>query len=256
MKTKIDPKIRPLLSSLPFALFSLIGLTSCTSYFIKKDCEKQNWYQVGYDAALRGERISNDDKVTKCRKVEAEISESQLDLGFKSGMGRYCQPEGAYQTGRAGDSFNTEFCESQSLPLLTRKHQEGINAYCENGLSAGTSGKKYKNVCPPGLEKSFLPEYKKGRKKYLSGIVTMNEEKLTQLERENLTYQQSKVLLQSRLMFLPNPAAGQVDSYAKERSNLNTEISQTDSRIYSNQASSTKLRNENSLLKQEILTLD
>ena len=49
---------------LVFALvISTLLLSSCASYFVRKDCEKKNWYQVGYDAALRGDRISNDETV-------------------------------------------------------------------------------------------------------------------------------------------------------------------------------------------------
>ncbi len=237
-------------------ILPLLLTTSCTSYFIRKDCEKLNWYQVGYDAALRGERISNDAHVNQCRKVEAEISESQLDLGFKAGMGRYCQAEGAYQTGRAGETFNTEFCESNQLPMLTQKHREGLAAYCGDGMSAGTSGKKYKNVCPPNLEKSFLPEYKKGRKKYLSGLVVTNEEKLTANQQEVIRLQFDRSSYERRLMLLPAAAAGKPDSYANERSSLSNQVSSLNSQIYQKNSQIQKLRDENAAYKQEIITLE
>ena len=88
---------------------SLLVLSSCSSYMIRKECEKLNWYQVGFDAAMRGDRISNDDSVSRCRKADAEMSESQLDVGFKAGMSKYCQPDTVFQTGKNGDLFNTDF---------------------------------------------------------------------------------------------------------------------------------------------------
>lgn len=235
---------------------SFLLTTSCTSYFVRKDCEKLNWYQVGYDAALRGERISNDSQVNQCRKVEAEISESQLDLGFKAGMGRYCQADGAYQTGRAGDTFNSEFCDPNQLSLLTQKHKEGLTAYCNDGMSAGTSGKKYKNVCPPNLEKGFLPEYKKGRKKYLSGLVMTNEEKLTANQQEVIRLQFDKNSYERRLMLLPAAVAGKPDNYASERSSLSNQVGSLNSQIYQKNAQIQKWRDENALYKQEMITLD
>ena len=74
-------------------LLSFLFLTSCANFFIRQECEKINWYQYGQDIAMRGDRVSNDDMVNKCRKAEAEMSESKLDQGFKAGMSRYCQPE-------------------------------------------------------------------------------------------------------------------------------------------------------------------
>ena len=65
-----------------FFLIGVLFFSSCANYFMRQQCEKYNWYQLGYDAAMRGERISNDEKVNACRKAEAEISESQLDVGF------------------------------------------------------------------------------------------------------------------------------------------------------------------------------
>ena len=101
-----------------FFIFLTLFFLGCTSYFVRKECEKMNWYQTGFDIALRGDRISNDDKVSQCRKVEAEISESQLDTGFKAGMNRYCMPDTVYQTGKSGELFNTEFCDTSNISLL------------------------------------------------------------------------------------------------------------------------------------------
>lgn len=199
--------------------------SSCTNFFIRQQCDKLNWYQVGYDAALRGERISNDQHVSQCRKAEAEISESQLDVGFKAGMARYCQPETAFQTGKQGDTLNSDFCEQNILGLLKRKFNEGNVAYCSDGLTAGQSGKKYKNVCAVELEKKFMPDYKVGRKKYLTNLLSLADSKKRELNVEITRLYSAKTDVQRRLNYFPYVKAGDHDPHASERNSLNSQMS-------------------------------
>ncbi|MEZ0390600.1 MAG: DUF2799 domain-containing protein [Pseudobdellovibrionaceae bacterium] len=231
-------------------------LSSCASYFTRKDCEKMNWYQIGYDAALRGDRISNDETVNKCRKVEAEISESQLDVGFKAGMSRYCQADGVFQTGKNGDLFNTDFCEPGQLSFLRKRHQDGLNSFCTDGMTAGLSGKKYKNVCSPGQEKAFLPEYRKGRKKYLQGMIGNTESKVREanLELDKLSYE--KRITDGRLAVLPVVKTGDQDPYANERSRLSSSSSSLSSSIYYKNQEKQKWEKDLDTFKQELVTLD
>lgn len=244
-------KIRALLL-LALAFF----VSSCASYFVRKECEKLNWYQVGYDAALRGDRISNDEQVSKCRKAEAEISESQLDVGFKAGMSRYCQPDGVFQTGKNGDTFNTDFCEPGQLSLLKKRHQEGLTAYCQDGRTAGLSGKKYKNVCAPNLEKTFLPEYRKGRKQYLQGMIQNTESKLKDVTMDLNRLSMQKQITDSRLSVLPYVKPGDNDPYASQRSQLNSESSNLSWSISQKSQERNRYQAELDGYKQEVVTLD
>lgn len=206
-------------------LILLIGslFSGCANFFIRQQCDKLNWYQLGYDAALRGERISNDPQVSQCRKAEAEISESQLDVGFKAGMARYCQPETAFQTGKQGDTLNSDFCESNVLGILKRKFNEGNTAYCSDGLTAGQSGKKYKSVCSAELEKKFMPDYKVGRKKYLSNLLILAESKKRESSLEISRISAMKTSLDRRLSYIPYVKPGENDPYAGDRNNLNNQ---------------------------------
>ncbi len=237
-----------------FALLTLF-LFSCTSYFVRKECESMNWYQTGYDIALRGDRISNDGKVSQCRKVEAEISESQLDTGFKAGMSRYCMPDTVYQTGKAGELFNTEFCDSSNMGLLQKKHQEGNKAYCSDGYTAGISGKKYKNVCSAELEKIFMPTYRTGRKKFLDGKIQVADARKRELslDLDKLSY--DKRLLDSRRSLLPLIAAGQADPYVSERSQLDSRLRSVESDISNKNYQRSTLDKEISEYQAEALTL-
>ena len=231
-------------------------LSSCASYFVRKDCEKQNWYQVGFDAAMRGDRIANDSIVSQCRKAGAEMSEPQLDLGWKAGSSRYCQPDAVFLTGKNGDLFNTEFCEAGQLDRLRKKHADGILAYCKNGAAAGLGGKKYKNVCSADTEKTFLPDYRAGRKKYLSSLVANVEKKRRDVSIEIDKLEYEKRIADNRMSVLPATRVGDKDPYEEERRRLDVR-----SRTLSNEISqkkSTKAQFEKELdeYAKEIATLN
>ncbi|WP_413576095.1 DUF2799 domain-containing protein [Bdellovibrio sp. HCB290] len=168
-------------------LISLLSITvllsGCASQ-LKKECENTNWFQHGESVAMRGEWLSSDPKILSCRKEEAEISESQADQGFKSGRIKYCTKENSYLVGKTGDPFVPQFCEGSDVKTLTSNHTKGIRDYCakNNGFTAGASGKKYRNLCPTDLESGFLPEYKKGRLRYVEAQIKNAEDRRRELD--------------------------------------------------------------------------
>ncbi len=205
---------------------------------------------------MRGDRVSNDDMVNKCRKAEAEMSESKLDQGFKAGMSRYCQPDTAFQTGKSGELLNMDLCDPGQLGTLRKRHGEGLNAYCRDGLGAGLSGKKYKNVCSADLEKAFMPSYRQGRKKYLSALVQNNESKLRELnvDIDRLSYE--KRISDGRASVLPYVKVGDADPYADERRRLNDRTWQLNNELSSKNSVKYKLDKENDEFKKELASLD
>jgi chaperonin cofactor prefoldin len=239
-------------------VFALLNLASCSSYMIRKECEKLNWYQVGYDAAMRGDRISNDDQVSRCRKADAEMSESQLDVGFKAGMSKYCQPDTVFQTGKNGDLFNTDFCDSGQNSMLRARHDKGIQAYCQasNGVNAGTSGHKYKNVCSQDQEASFLPQYKIGRKRYLNGMIRNSETKLSETQRDISNLNEQKRRLDTQISLMPYAKSGEGDPYSARRNDLQNQSWQIGSQISSKELQKDKLQKELDELKSELITVD
>jgi hypothetical protein len=239
-----------------FLLFLCLVSTSCASYFLKQQCEKINWYQYGQEIAMRGDRVSNDDMVNQCRKAEAEMSESKLDQGFKAGMSKYCQPDTAFQTGKSGENLNMDLCDPGQLGSLKKRHAEGVFAYCKDGLSAGLSGKKYKNICNADLEKTFIPAYRQGRKKYLTSLVQINDSKLRDLnlEIDRLTYE--KRISDGRLASIPYVKPGDQDFYANERQNLNDRSWQVSSQLNQKTAVKSQLDRENDEFKKELASLN
>ncbi len=233
-----------------------VSLTSCTHYMIRQSCAKVNWYQQGQDIAMRGERISNDHMTTQCRRAEAEIEESKLDQGFKAGMSLYCQPETVYQTGKRGDLFNTELCDTNGMGLRKKRHGEGIEAYCKAGSTAGLSGNKYKNVCPAKLEKAFMPDYRIGRKKYLLALVAINLEKQNNVNAQIRQLRSSEWTTKTEYRNLPTVKTGEIDNYSTKRMNLESELRSLSYQVSQKNDENSKIDKETEEIKKEIATLD
>src|SRR5258708_940773 len=119
-----------------------LTLSGCTSYFVRKDCEKTNWYQHGYDVAMSGRRLDADDFTKQCQKVEAKLSYTDIDTGFKAGMSKYCTGDNVFAVGKAGKKFSYDMCDGESERRMRAKYLEGIHLFCvaPNGFQFGSSG--------------------------------------------------------------------------------------------------------------------
>lgn len=163
-----------------------ISLTGCSSFFLKRKCNDINWFNHGEGVALQGKRLDQDDFILQCRKVEADVRDSELDLGFKKGMKSYCEPETVYQTGRKGQFFNKDMCGAGGLKILLARHGDGVKDYChpKNGFTVGTTGTAYNMICPKNLESEFLIEFNKGRKVYLDLTISQRTEEISRNKSE------------------------------------------------------------------------
>lgn len=176
----------------------ILSTTACASYFKRKECEKTNWFEYGQKVASKGQEIEEDNFIGECRRAEAEISESALDLGFKKGRSIYCEPAGAFATGKKGDVFSPKMCDGYSIKTLTAKYNQGLREYCDpsNGEPAGTSGEAYKNVCPKEMVPGFMKGYKVGRKRYLSAVIDKKQNSINQLQLEILDMERDRAQAQ------------------------------------------------------------
>lgn len=251
------------------AASTVAGLTGCSSCMIKAECEKVNWFEHGKNLAMQGKRVTGDQMVEKCKKVEV-ISESQLDLGFKSGREQYCTPQATYAIGRGGDLFNEDMCDTSQLNALKNRHREGILAYCDvkNAEGAGASGKVYQNVCPKNMEAGFLPLYKKGRIKYLQEVINFNNRSMANLNTKVFSLNSQLASTNSQLYSLPQPTTVRrqeydnltkqyvtkeeiSDPYSSQRDRLNSEASNLSQEISSARREIETLQNQNQKLEVE-----
>jgi hypothetical protein len=191
MKHKNSLSLKVLSLGFVIAAFSQTG---CSSYFKRQDCEATNWFEYGQKVALSGRRLSGDQFVTDCRKVEAEIREVDLDRGFKEGMARYCDATQVFNLGKKGDFFSPEMCDGENLRVLKERHRSGVAEYCKksNGYTAGAAGQAYNKICPKEFESAFLPEFNRGRKKYLAVVILQNEGRINQIEREIISLESER----------------------------------------------------------------
>jgi hypothetical protein len=248
---------------------SVISLASCASYLKRKECEKTNWFEHGKQVAMRGSWLNADPLLNECRKVEAEISETQVDLGFKNGVSVYCTAAKAEQIGKSGDLYSRDICEGPSINSLLAAFKKGQNDYCQksNGYNAGISGKKYQNVCSADQEKGFLPEYRKGRKSYLTTRVTDISQEVAALAPKISMAQMSSANLNSRLTYL-EATRGMLESrrgnavqaqnfteanmLASELSTLDGQISNQRSQYHVSQAEIGRLQGDQEKLNKQL----
>lgn len=183
---------------------SALSLTSCASYFVRKECEKVNWFDHGKSVAMSGRRLTGDELVRKCEEAEANVDGVAIDRGFKTGMAEYCQPETVFQTGKKGEFFNVEMCDGEQPRLLQKRHADGVKAFCAktNGFAAGATGKKYNNICPDELEAAFMPEFNRGRKSFLNASILANETRIDEIESASRRLESERMTLMGRLQML------------------------------------------------------
>ncbi len=250
-------------------------LAGCTTYFKRKECEDRNWQDYGYNLAMKGVRPGEDNYVAECRKVEAEFSESSLDLGFKSGMSAYCKPDQAFLTGKKGQKINLDFCESGLAKILTQKHQEGVKVYCsgENAYIEGSSGHEYTGICPAELESAFNKEFRRGRKKFVQGTIADLQNKYHEKDAKISGLRHDNDQLTMRLALLPQPRTivertydpvtksmredvKTEDPYAHEKERLRNEIDSNRHKLQSAEREQSKIRDEISKFQTELSGLE
>lgn len=250
-------------------------LVSCTTYMKRQECNRSNWFKQGERVAQEGSYLNGDNFILECRRVDAKIDETQLDLGFKSGREAYCRDESVYLLGKSGTFFNPEMCTNTAS--LRRKHTQGVNEYCQtsNGYNAGIVGKPYNKICPANLEPGFLVEFNKGRKKYLSAEIEGIESRLLDLEKD-ISYQNAEVFRLKASLAAAPPVEEQVlvnkydpvtnssnivvenqtnDQARGYRSQLESQISVAEGRIYTLQGQQQELREQKRKLFSEMTLL-
>lgn len=241
-------------------LFSIaLQQIGCASYFKRQSCESINWFEHGQKVAMQGQWLNADETVRDCRKADADIGESDLDRGFKSGVAKYCSASNTYKIGKNGDLFSRDICEGPEIQVLLAKHQEGIRDYCakENGFSVGTSGKKYNQICPKDLESGFLEEYRKGRKKYVHALIESKSQEIHRLDSEASQKKHDLSYARGSLSSLENQKTTleSLKSQAKA-TNQNQLVAPYDSQLEALNIDVSKQRSEVSAIQQDLNSIE
>lgn len=243
-------------------------LFSCASYFKRKTCEKTNWFAHGEKIALSGKRIDADGFVNECKRVEAEINEMDLDLGFKKGMATYCTAQGAYETGLKGQKFTFDMCADNLWKKLEARHKKGVQDFCvaENGYKQGAKGWEYNNICPKKLERAFLVKYYKGRRVYLRGEIEDRRERRRELDKKVMNLRLEKSGLNTQLTRVeasinfrrhsrsqvPGQVAPETPEETRMKEDLRSQIRNKQYQIDGSKRESEKLQKEITELKRKL----
>ncbi|MCB0407434.1 MAG: DUF2799 domain-containing protein [Bdellovibrionales bacterium] len=246
-----------------FLMVAALGfsLSGCASYFKRKECEKMNWFQYGYDKAMKGQRLQGDGFLQQCETAEAKIDYSGADQGFKAGMANYCKPEVAFQTGRNGDFFNESLCDMSGVNLLKAKHAEGVKSLCQpdHGKQKGASGWVYNNICPKELESGFLSTYRVGRKIHLQGVVKQKRSEIHTLDQQIRDSEREKndLTIQLTAMGVASSIKNEEESESvkQRRQSLQSQLRSIKSRIQSHRSKQSQLEKEILSIESEIQSL-
>lgn len=255
-----------------------VSMSGCASYFKRKECEKANWYQHGYNVAMSGKRLDADDFVKQCQKVEAKMSWTELDTGFKAGMGKYCTQDNVFAVGKAGKPFSYDMCDGESMKKMKASYTKGLMIFCtpSNAYRFGSTGGVYENVCPKDDEDAFLTEYRKGRKVWLKANIEEKEKEVARLDTEIATLEGQRSMLNARQAGLAplmttvrhervyDPATGNYkeqvtqvpnESVKMQSEQLSREISDVGYQIQSKRSKQSQLNNELSQMRTEMAAL-
>ncbi len=132
--------------------------------------------------------------------------------------------------------------------------------YCAktNGYTAGSSGKKYLNICPKDLEPAFLPEYRRGRKKYVQAMIESRQYDVNSLEgqisvkRNNLSFAQGQMsMLQSQKSSLESQKSFTPAGDLSRNSMLDARINQLENEMGTLRSSIYSAENEISTLESQ-----
>jgi hypothetical protein len=248
------------------AVFALLMLSSCASYFKRQSCESTDWYKHGHQFAMSGQRLDSDPFLKECKQVEAMIDHAAVDKGFKAGMAAYCKEDVAYQKAFEGENYNYDFCESNKFTKLRASFDSGRRKLCSTGgYQFGAKGKKYAGQCSQLGEAAFLKNYNRGRRVYLNNEIRIAQDEIYSNNRkiQNLNYEVGR--LNNQLMRL-----GSGNVIVKERKydefsntyreevrvekdhSVQHEITSLKNRISSKNAEINSLRNKQSSLEERI----
>ena len=98
------------------------------------------------------------------------MSEDECLTADWRGLG---ERDGAY--GETEDKFNqraarcSDFNIAADLDAYTQGRARGLETYCtpQSGYEEGRAGRRYRGVCPAGLERGFVEDYELGKRLYV-----------------------------------------------------------------------------------------
>jgi hypothetical protein len=192
-------------------------------------------------------------------------------------MAKYCTGDNVYDVGKSGKPFSYDMCDGENEHKMRARYTEGLRVFCEaeNGYHFGAGGGVYENVCPKELENAWLAQYRKGRRIYLTNMISEKEQEQMRLntqivslqtQRSSLTVQQASYMhqnvVQRTQVFDPQTGTyreqvtSTPDENAKLRANeIGNEISNIDYQIQRTRQQQDACSSELTKMRTEMVSL-
>lgn len=141
----------------------LLLVSACTT-FSKEQCASFDWYERGYETAMKGnpEYTGYGFYQKECGQVHGiQPVKEKFTTGFGKGVERFCTPE--------------------------------------NGMSYGLSGARYQGICPEKLEGPFLAKYQLGKIEFTGMKMQQMEGEMDRLRHDNYQKERKIEDLERRL---------------------------------------------------------
>jgi hypothetical protein len=117
----------------------IAGLVALTSVFVsgcatlsKGECVEADWYEIGRHDGLDGKpRARLQDHREACSEYGVAPDSQRYYLGREAGLRVYCTPDGGYQHGRLGHSYQ-RVCKPPYEQAFLERYQLGREIYYTN----------------------------------------------------------------------------------------------------------------------------
>ncbi|MFM9438197.1 hypothetical protein ACFDR9_005300 [Janthinobacterium sp. CG_23.3] len=114
---------------LPLLLAGALALGGCAS-LSKDQCLGGDWRQIGFYDGIKGLPSAELDKHAKaCAEYGVQTDFERYHAGRSKGLLNYCQPESAFQEGRAGRADNVAACPPNLQRDFHGEYRRGAEIY-------------------------------------------------------------------------------------------------------------------------------
>lgn len=193
---------------------STILLSGCIGAISKSACENADYYHLGFDEALNGNKAFEIDEYRQiCSGFGIPVKSEEYLKGRTAGLSKYCTPKNGYQVGANGHSY-FGICSKQQEEKFVKSYILGLKEYCTpvRGFRDGKSGEKEATSCKEHNYLSYGKEYLLGfkirrlesRKTALEKQINNLDEEILALRKDERDYELKKRQLERQQRFAEN----------------------------------------------------
>lgn len=150
---------------IPIALSTLF-LSACAPHLSQQQCAGMNWYQMGVNDGLNGQRRDLSSAIQDCSQFHITVDASAYQRGLMQGFHQYCTYDRGFTIGSQG-AGNPNICPASLSRNFNQGYNAGLHQYCsyDRGFSLGVQGAGNPGICPSSIGK-FNQGYTQGLRQF------------------------------------------------------------------------------------------